>query len=220
MSRLRLSCASAIFALSLAACGGASQTPEAAEGEGQAAETTAPRGPELAAEITALLSQARACNSAAYSSPTFEMPERDENTADADFNALTSQLFLDANAQQPCVFSTPSGLQFLIRKGSNSGQSPVSGEMVRVHYHGQLIDGTVFDSSYERLVAAEFPSNRLISGWVEALPMMREGEAWTLFISPELGYGTRGTPGGPIGPNQALVFNLELLGLPGREQGQ
>lgn len=228
MRRLRLSSASALIALGLAACGSPQAPEEATEdtteetaedAAEQAVEERAPEveAPVLAPEILALLEQARACDASTYSPPSFEMPARAEDVADADYNAAVSSAYLLVNAMQPCVFTTPSGLQFTIRQTSDEGASPISGELVTVHYRGQLIDGSEFDSSYSRGQPATFPSNRLINGWVEALPMMREGEAWTLYISPELGYGQRGTPGGPIGPNQALVFDLELLGLPGRE---
>ena len=90
--------------------------------------------------------------------------------------------------------------------------SPVSGDRVTVHYRGQFPNGEEFDSSYSRGEPATFPSDRLIEGWVEALPLMRVGEVWELYIPSELAYGARGV--GPIGPNQSLVFQLELVGLP------
>ena len=104
---------------------------------------------------------------------------------------------------------------------ARDGASPdPRGELVEVNYEGTLINGEVFDSSYARGQSATFPSNRLIRGWVEALPLMRVGETWELYIPPDLGYGVRGTPGGPIGPNQALVFQLELVGLPEAENSE
>jgi FKBP-type peptidyl-prolyl cis-trans isomerase len=229
MSRSFLISTTAILALGLAACNSepdapdTPDTPETAQVE-QVAETTStettassePESPQLPPEIASVLEQARNCNR--YAVPEYEMPERTEDMSDADFNALVSAAFLEANAQQPCVVRTSTGLQFLIRKASASGETPALGEVVRVHYHGQLIDGTVFDSSYNRFTAAEFPSDRLIAGWVEALQMMREGEAWTLFVPADIGYGPEGRGG--IGPNQVMIFDMELLGLPQREPAE
>lgn len=83
-------------------------------------------------------------------------------------------------------------------------------DKVKCHYHGTLIDGTVFDSSVERGQAADFPVNGVIQGWVEALQLMSVGSKWKLTIPSELAYGTQGA-GGAIGPNAALVFEVELL---------
>ena len=81
-----------------------------------------------------------------------------------------------------------------------------------MHYTGTLIDGTVFDSSVQRGQPAEFPANRLIAGWVEALQLMQVGDKWMLYIPPELAYGDRGA-GGLIGPGATLIFEIELLGV-------
>jgi FKBP-type peptidyl-prolyl cis-trans isomerase FklB len=129
-----------------------------------------------------------------------------------------AEAFLEANAGEACVFTLPSGLQLRIDEAAgDNARTPGRGEMVQVHYEGRLLDGTVFDSSYERGAPAVFPSDRLIAGWVEALGQIREGETWTLFLHPDLAYGEQGTPGGPIGPNSALIFRMELLGLPQRD---
>jgi len=173
---------------------------------------------QAAAVFARELRAARGCEPGDAPLHSFEPRERGENEDSADYNAAIAEAFLQENVQQPCVYTTPSGLQFRIERAAGpDNTSPVRGEYVRVHYAGQLLDGTEFDSSYARGEPAEFPSDRLIAGWVEALPLMRVGEKWTLYIAPELGYGARGTPGGPIPPNAALIFQLELLGLPERE---
>lgn len=120
------------------------------------------------------------------------------------------QAFLAANKAKPGVQTTPSGLQYQVLKAGN-GATPKATDVVRVHYHGTLTDGSVFDSSVERKVPAEFPVNRVIDGWTEALQKMKVGDKWRLTIPSDLAYGPRGTPGGPIPPNAVLVFEVELL---------
>lgn len=117
------------------------------------------------------------------------------------------------NPELPEVKKTDSGLQYIVLKSSDAaGQPPVGGQLVVVHYEGRLADtGELFDSSYQRGDPEVFPSNQLISGWVEALAMMKPGDHWMLYIPSELGYGEQGTPGGPIPPNTALQFEVELL---------
>ena len=117
------------------------------------------------------------------------------------------------NPALPEVKTAPSGLQYIVlASGDPSGKSPVNGQYVRVHYDGRLAEtGELFDSSYERGEPEEFPSNRLIKGWVEALAMMKPGDRWMLYIPSELGYGAKGTPDGSIPPNAALQFEVELL---------
>lgn len=117
------------------------------------------------------------------------------------------------NPELPEVQKTDSGLQYVILKsGDAAGQPPVGGQLVVVHYEGRLADtGELFDSSYQRGDPEVFPSNQLVSGWVEALAMMKPGDHWMLYIPSELGYGEQGTPGGPIPPNTALQFEVELL---------
>ncbi|MBY9066204.1 FKBP-type peptidyl-prolyl cis-trans isomerase [Hyphomonas sp. WL0036] len=111
------------------------------------------------------------------------------------------------------VQTTESGLQYVVLKsGDAEGKSPVGGQLVVVHYEGRLAEtGELFDSSYQRGDPEVFPSNALISGWVEALSMMKPGDHWMLHIPSDLGYGEEGTPGGPIPPNAALQFEVELL---------
>ena len=118
--------------------------------------------------------------------------------------------FLAENARQEGVETLPSGVQYrVVRTGSPNGAQPDSNDLVSVHYEGQLRDGTVFDSSYQRGVPAAMPLDRLIPAWQEAIPMMRVGDEWTLWVPPEQGYGDQG--GGPIPPNSVLVFRIELL---------
>ena len=92
-----------------------------------------------------------------------------------------------------------------------NGQQPSPQDQVEVHYTGTLLDGTKFDSSVDRGVPATFGVTQVIPGWVEALQLMKEGSKWRLFIPSNLAYGPAGTPGGPIGPNQTLLFDVELL---------
>lgn len=118
-------------------------------------------------------------------------------------------IFLAENAKKAGVVELPSGLQYKILK-EGDGEIPVATDEVKCHYHGTLIDGTVFDSSVERGQPAVFPVNGVIQGWVEALQLMSTGSKWRLFIPPGLGYGERGA-GGVIGPNTTLIFDVELL---------
>ena len=117
--------------------------------------------------------------------------------------------FLAENRKQQGVTETESGLQFTILK-TGDGELPLLTDQVKCHYHGTLIDGTVFDSSVERVQPAVFPVNGVIQGWVEALQMMPVGSKWRLFVPSDLAYGSRGA-GGAIGPNSTLIFDVELL---------
>jgi FKBP-type peptidyl-prolyl cis-trans isomerase FklB len=123
--------------------------------------------------------------------------------------AAAGEAFLKQNAQRDGVTTTPTGLQYEVLK-TGSGKTPDRNSTVRVHYHGTLVDGTVFDSSVQRGEPLEFPVNGVISGWTEALQLMQEGARWKLFIPHELGYGARGA-GGAIGPYSTLIFEVELL---------
>lgn len=127
---------------------------------------------------------------------------------DASLSPQANQAFLDANAKKPGVIVRPSGLQYrIIRNGF--GKQPGLLDSVDVNYTGALINGKVFDKTEPNL-PANFVVNKLIPGWTEALTLMREGDHWQIVIPPNLGYGPRGA-GGVIPPNQALVFDLELL---------
>ena len=126
-------------------------------------------------------------------------------------NLKAGKEFLESNKKKPGIFSLPSGLQYeVITDGS--GEKPNAISMVTCHYHGSLIDGTVFDSSVKRGQPATFPLNRVISGWTEGLQLMGVGSKWRFFIPPKLAYGDRQT-GSDIGPNSTLIFEVELLGV-------
>lgn len=117
--------------------------------------------------------------------------------------------FLDENAKKDNVIVLDSGLQYEILVEGN-GEKPTAESVVSTHYHGTLIDGTVFDSSVERGQPAEFPVNRVIAGWTEALQLMPVGSKWRLTVPYDLAYGEQGSSGA-IGPYQTLVFDVELL---------
>jgi FKBP-type peptidyl-prolyl cis-trans isomerase FklB len=129
--------------------------------------------------------------------------------AAAQVAAEDGELFLKDNALRPEVTVLESGLQYEVMTAGN-GDIPTSDKSVRVHYHGQLTDGTVFDSSVSRGQPAEFPVTGVIKGWVEALQLMPVGSKWKLFIPQDLAYGSRGA-GAAIPPFAALVFEVELL---------
>ena len=125
-------------------------------------------------------------------------------------NLEKGKKFLEQNKGKEGVQVTESGLQYkIIEEGA--GISPDANDTVKVHYVGKTIDGEVFDSSRERGEPAEFPVNRVISGWTEGLQMMKEGANYKLFIPTDLAYGTKVRPGGKIEPNEALIFDVELL---------
>lgn len=123
----------------------------------------------------------------------------------------TGQAFLDENGKKEGVTTTASGLQFEVLT-NGTGATPVEKDQVTVHYHGTLVDGTVFDSSVERGQPATFPVNGVIPGWVEALQLMNVGSKYKLYIPSDLAYGERGA-GGSIGPNETLIFEVELLSI-------
>ena len=127
-------------------------------------------------------------------------------------NQADGTAFLAKNKLVKGVFTTPSGLQYMvIRQGA--GARPRPSDKVRVNYHGTLLNGTVFDSSYDRGEPVEFGLDQVIAGWTEGVSMMPIGAKYRFWVPAELGYGAKGTPGGPIGPNSTLVFDVELLGI-------
>lgn len=123
----------------------------------------------------------------------------------------TGEIFLAENAKKEGVKMTASGLQYKVIK-SGTGESPKPTDTVKVHYHGTLIDGTVFDSSVQRGEPISFPVTGVIPGWVEALQLMKVGDKWQLFIPARLAYGEQ-SPSPKIGPNSTLIFEVELLGI-------
>lgn len=120
--------------------------------------------------------------------------------------------FLARNATAPGVHVTKSGLQYrVVRLGPPTGLRPKPADEVKVNYEGKLLDGEVFDSSFERGAPTVATLRRLIPAWVEALQMMRPGDEWLLYVPPALGYGAQGA--GSIPPNSVLVFKIDLLGV-------
>ena len=119
--------------------------------------------------------------------------------------------FLEENSKKEGVTTLASGLQYEIITEGN-GSKPSATDRVKCHYHGTLIDGKVFDSSVERGQPAVFGVNQVIKGWVEALQLMSVGSKWRLYIPSDLAYGAQGA-GEMIGPNTALIFDVELLGI-------
>lgn len=131
-------------------------------------------------------------------------------------NKQEGDRFLASNAQQPGVQTTPSGLQYKILK-EGDGASPTDQSLVTCHYRGTFINGEEFDSSYGG-EPARFPVRGVIAGWTEALKLMQVGDKWQLFVPSDLAYGEAGRPG--IGPNETLLFEIELLDVSAMQQGQ
>lgn len=127
----------------------------------------------------------------------------------AETNKKEGEAFLAANKNKPGVVALPSGLQYKVLQ-EGKGKTPSSNDTVTVHYRGTLLDGTEFDSSYQRNQPATFKVNGVIKGWTEALQLMKEGAKWQLFIPSQLAYGEFGA-GGKIGPNSVLTFEVELI---------
>ena len=188
MRKIGLMAASAVLALS--ACGKKEEAQDAAAG------TEATAGEEVALSDDA----------------------KTETELRADFeklateNLASSKAFLEENKARDGIQVTDSGLQYMVlEEGPEDGISPVSTDLVVVHYVGTLKDGVEFDSSRARGAAAQFRLNGVIPGWTEGLQLMSEGDTYRFFIPSELAYGVRGGPGGGIGPNEALIFDVELI---------
>lgn len=124
-------------------------------------------------------------------------------------NLKAGEDFLEQNKKREGVMTTASGLQYEVLAKGN-GAKPKATDKVKCHYHGTLIDGTIFDSSVQRGQPATFPLNMVIKGWTEALQLMSVGSKYRLFLHPSLAYGERQT-GSVIGPNSTLIFDVELL---------
>ncbi|WP_159269662.1 FKBP-type peptidyl-prolyl cis-trans isomerase [Zhongshania aliphaticivorans] len=131
-------------------------------------------------------------------------------------NQEEADAFLAKNSTEEGVITTESGLQYQILT-EGDGAKPSANDKVEVHYHGTLLDGSVFDSSYERGETVSFPVNGVIPGWTEALQLMSVGSKWKLYIPPALAYGPGGA-GDTIGPNSALIFDVELISIEGDDK--
>lgn len=140
-----------------------------------------------------------------------EIKARDRQAKLAETNKKAGEAFLADNKKKEGVKTLESGLQYKVIK-SGDGASPKVTDTVTTNYRGTLIDGTEFDSSYERGMPATFPVGGVIRGWTEALQKMKVGDKWMLYIPSQLAYGPEGR-GGVIGPNATLVFEIELLGI-------
>jgi FKBP-type peptidyl-prolyl cis-trans isomerase len=125
--------------------------------------------------------------------------------------AISGAEFLAKNAKAAGVVTLPSGLQYKVVTSGPAGPSPKPGDILKVHYEGTLVSGQVFDSSFARNKPALLPLDGLVPGWMEALPKMKVGDEWMLYLPPDLGYGPEGQ--GPIPPNAVLIFRIKLLGM-------
>lgn len=139
----------------------------------------------------------------------FEAKMQADASKKADASKAAGEKFLADNGKREGVTTTASGLQYEVIKAAE-GAKPQATDQVKVHYHGTLVDGKVFDSSVERGEPVTFPVQGVIKGWVEALQLMPVGSKWKLFIPSELAYGKQGA-GADIGPDAALIFEVELL---------
>ena len=126
-------------------------------------------------------------------------------------NAQLGQNFLEKNSEDDGVLVTESGLQYKVLQSGSGSTHPIATDRVKVHYHGTLIDGTVFDSSIDRGEPISFSLGQVIAGWTEGLQLMVEGEKTRFFIPSELAYGNRAA--GKIPPGSTLIFDVELLGI-------
>lgn len=126
----------------------------------------------------------------------------------AEENRLKSEEFLNENRTKTGIVELPSGVQYrIIEEGE--GARPGLDSTVKVHYRGSKMDGHEFDSSFARGTPEEFTVNTVLRGWQEVLPLMKTGSTWQIFVPPELAFGARGNP--PVGPNEALMFDLKLV---------
>jgi len=127
----------------------------------------------------------------------------------ADKAKSTGDKFLAKNSKKDGIITRESGLQYKVIS-TGKGKQPKATDSITAHYKGSLINGTVFDSSYKRGEPATFNVSQVINGWKEILPLMKEGDKWQVFIPSDLAYGERGQ-GATIGPNEALIFDIELI---------
>lgn len=134
-------------------------------------------------------------------------------------NKKDGEAFLATNAKKPGVITLPSGLQYKVLT-QGTGATPTARDMVKTHYRGRLLNGTEFDSSYSRNEPATLMVSGVIKGWTEALQLMKVGAKWELYVPSGLAYGAEGPGRGKIGPNETLVFEIELLGVEAPPAGQ
>lgn len=139
---------------------------------------------------------------------TFQDDLKQKQSQQAKQIVSDSSNFFTENAKKEGVKTTASGLQYKITQ-EGTGKQPTAASIVKVHYKGQLLDGKVFDSSYDRGEPTEFPLNQVIPGWTEGLQLLKEGGKATLYIPSQLAYGEQGVPGIP--PNSPLIFDVELI---------
>lgn len=133
------------------------------------------------------------------------------SSQDKTVNLKEATDFLAANKTKTGIQTTASGLQYaIIASGPTEGLKPTTESVVQVNYEGKLLNGAVFDSSFARGQAAEFPVSMLIPAWTEALQLMRPGDEWTIWVPPSIGYGEEGAGGGEIPPNALLIFRMRL----------
>jgi FKBP-type peptidyl-prolyl cis-trans isomerase FklB len=138
---------------------------------------------------------------------------RQKSTADDRAQAAAAQQYMAKNAKAPGVVVLPSGLQYkVIHSGPDGGQHPAKGDEIKINYTGSLPSGQVFDSTTNSGQPAVMKLDNLVPGWMEALPKMKPGDEWLLFVPPNLGYGPDGQPP-VIPPNSVLVFDVTLLGV-------
>jgi FKBP-type peptidyl-prolyl cis-trans isomerase FklB len=141
-----------------------------------------------------------------------EEAKQAEKNKEADANLFKGQQYMLENAKVAGVQSTPSGLQYrIIKSGDQKTATPKETSEVSVFYEGRLIDGTVFDGNFTQASPISFPLNGVIRGWTEIVQKMHVGDRWEVTIPAEMGYGANG--GGPIGPNETLIFIIELVGI-------
>ena len=133
-----------------------------------------------------------------------------KNAAKANLKA--GKMFLAKNAKRKGIITLANGIQYEVLTKGNGKKHPKKTDKVTVHYEGKLINGTVFDSSYKRGKTVSFPLTGVIKGWTETIPLMSVGSKWNIYIPSELAYAENGA-GGSIGPNETLIFKVELVGI-------
>jgi len=139
---------------------------------------------------------------------SYQQKRQAEETKAAEVNRAAGEKFLTANQDEDGVVALDSGLQYRV-VSEGDGETPTETDTVVVHYEGQLLDGTVFDSSYSRGQPTELQVGKVIPGWQQALQLMPVGSEWEVWVPSDLAYGDKGA--GPIGPNETLHFNIQLL---------